>query len=132
MIVLSYAWGCIKKHWQLIVLLGVILLGTCWLRRQQASFAQAIADLNSSHQLEIQQINEARAQEAREHATQLKELQASITKIQEDYIAAEAELKRQQATFAKQIVKKYGNDADGLANLLADRLGFVVVKPPAL
>jgi chromosome segregation ATPase len=127
----AFIWDFLKKHWQAIVLAGAIVAGVSWLRHQQAGFAQAITDLNASHQAEIQKINEARAQEEREHAAQLKELQASIAKIQEDYAAAQEALKRQQADAAKQIVKKYGNDADGLAGLLADRLGFVVVKPPS-
>jgi TolA-binding protein len=119
----------LKKYWQTILLVLVIVFAGFWVKHVQANFAKALTDLNNSHQTEINQINDARAQETKEREEQIKQLQASIDKIQTDYAAAQAAAKVKQAEDAKQIVKKYGNDADGLANLLADKLGFTVVKP---
>ena len=119
-----------KKNWKAILLVVVVVVGVSWIRRQQADFAKAFADLNAAHQVELDKINQARAQESREHAEQLKVLQDSIAKIQADYAAAQEALRKSQQKRAGEIVKQYGHDADGLAKVLADSMGFVVVKPP--
>lgn len=121
-------WSFIKSNWQALALVVILAVGAAWLQRQQADFTKTITELNSSHQVEIEKINKARLQEAKEHEVQLKQLQDSINKIQADYASAQDALRKQQAADTRQIVKKYGNDADGLATLLAERLGFVVVK----
>lgn len=122
-------WNFLKAHWQTILLVVVIVVGYGWIHHQQAGFAKAIADLNAAHQAEIDKINTARTKEEQEHAAELKQLQDSMAKIEADFAAAQAALDDQKNQERKDIVKKYGNDADGLAGLLADRLGFVVVKP---
>lgn len=127
---LSSVWEFIKKHWQAIVLVLVLVVGYAWLRKQQSDFAHTLDELNKSHQVEIDKINQARAEEERQHAAQLKQLQDSIAKIEADYAAAQAALQAQQQQQAHEIIVKYGHDADGLAQLVSDRFGFVVVKPP--
>lgn len=125
----AFALQFLKKYWQVILLVVVLVVGYAWIRRQQADFAKAIADLNNAHQVEVEKISQARAQEVKEHEAQLKQLQESVAKIQADYAAAQEALHQQQAHRAGEIVKKYGGDADGLAKVLADTMGFVVVKP---
>jgi hypothetical protein len=127
--VLSIIWGFVQKNWQAILLVAVIAVGYGWIHHMQAGFADTLKQLNDAHQTEITQINTARAQEEQQHAVELKQLQDSIAKIQADYAEAQAALRVQQTVEQKAIVKKYGNDADGLANLLAGRMGFTVVKP---
>ena len=119
----------LKSYWQLILLAAVVVVGYGWIAHQQASFAKTLAALNVAHQTEIEQVTAARSQEEKQHAQEMQELKDSIAKIQADYAAAQEQLRTRQLQDQRQIVKQYGNDADGLASLLADRMGFVVVKP---
>lgn len=124
-------WDFIKQHWQALLLVGVIAVGYAWIRHEEAGFANTIASLNASHQTAIDKINADKAQEEQQHAQELQQLQSTLNTIQANYAAAQAQLQQQQTAEQKQIVKKYGNDADGLAQLLASKFGFVVVKPAA-
>lgn len=124
-IVLSF----LKKHWQVIALVAVLGAGYAWFRHQQASYAKTISDLSASHQVALDQINAAKALEDQQHAQELKDLQDRSAKIESDYAAAQAELQAQTTQEQEQIVQRFGNDADGLAQLLAGKFGFIVVKP---
>ena len=128
---LTDVWTFIKAHWQAILLVGVIAVGYAWIRHEEAAFADTISNLNTSHQAEIDKINADKAQEEQQHAQELQQLQSTLSTIQANYNAAQAQLQQQQTTEQKQIVQQYGNDADGLATLLASKMGFIVVKPPA-
>lgn len=129
MTLLTVTWNFLKSHWQAILLVFVIIGGVVWIKHQQSVFVDTFIQLNQSHQVEIDKINQARALESQQHAQELKQLQDSIHKIEESYAAAQAQLKQQQSQQQADIVKKYGNDADGLANLLSQKQGFTVVKP---
>jgi GTP-binding protein EngB required for normal cell division len=131
LIVLNSAWEFIKKHWQTIALVVVVVACYAWIHRQKLNFARTLEDLNRSHQVEIDKINQALADEERQHAAELKQLKDSLAKIEADYELAQSQLVKQQRQEAHDISVKYGHDADGLAQLVADRMGFVVVKPPS-
>lgn len=126
---LTSAWNFLKAHWQAILLVLVIAASAAWIKHQQSMFADTITQLNQTHQAEIDKINQARVAEDQQHQQELKQLQDSIQKIQANYVAAQAQLAQQQTQEQSDIVKKYGNDADGLANLLAQKQGFIIVKP---
>jgi len=130
MSVLSSIWEFVKKHWQAILLVLVITVGYAWIRNQQSHWAETVRKLNESHQIEIDKINQARLQEEKEHAQELKVLQESLAKIEQDYQAAQKALDERTKQHQTEIVKKYGNDMKGLAELAADRFGFVVVSQP--
>jgi len=129
MAVFTKIWEFIKKYWQIILLVCVVGGGYAWVRHQQSVSAALAAQLDVSHQQEIAEINKARAIEVQQHAEQLKKLQDSIAAIQAQYVQAQAQIDAQQAAQVTQIVKKYGNDAAGLTQLLADKFGFIVVPP---
>lgn len=126
---LTATWNWVKSHWQVILLAAVLIGGAMWIKRQQASFADTLSKLDQTHQEELQKITLARALEEAEHAKQVKEMQESIAKIQSDYAESQAKLAQKQRQEQVEIVKKFGNDAEGLANLLAQQQGFTVIKP---
>lgn len=127
--VLTATWNWIKAHWQVILLALVIIGGAAWIKHQQAAFADTLTQLDKTHQEEIEKITVARAVEEAEHAKQVKEMQDALAKIQSDFVEAQAHLAQKQQQEQADIVKKFGNDADGLANLLAQQQGFTVIKP---
>lgn len=116
----------IKKNWLALLLVLALVAGFLWIQRQQVDYAKVIKDINDSHQVEIRKINEAREQEAKEHEAQLRQLQESIAKIESNYKLAQENLKKEQDARKGEIVRKYDNDAGGLANLLAGSFGFTV------
>jgi len=125
--VLTATWNWVKAHWQAILLAVVIVGAAAWIKHQQATFADTLSKLDQTHQEEIQKITTARAFEEAEHARQVKEMQDAIAKIQSDYAESQAKLIQKQRQEQVDIVKKFGNDADGLANLLAQQQGFTVI-----
>lgn len=128
---LAAAKNFLKKYWQTLLLVAVIVLGYAWYKSKQQDWTNTIREINDSNQVVINQINEAREREAAQHAAQLRELQESIAKIQADYAKALADLEHEREGRKKEIVRKYGNDADGLAKLLANEFGFTVKTVPA-
>jgi len=125
--VLTATWNWVKSHWQVILLAVVLIGGAMWIKHQQATFADTLSKLDQTHQEELQKITLARALEEAEHAKQVKEMQEAIAKIQSDYAESQTKLAQKQRQEQVEIVKKFGNDAEGLANLLAQQQGFTVV-----
>lgn len=128
--VLTTIWNFVKAHWQVIALVVLLGVGYAWIRHEQSASVAAIAQINAAHQQEMDTINKARQDEVTQHAQELQQYQAQIAQIQQQYADAQAQLAQQQTAEQTQIVKKYGNDAKGLADLTAAKFGFVVQVPP--
>jgi TolA-binding protein len=129
--VLTVIWNFVKAHWQVMVMLLALGVGYAWYRHHIAADAAALVQLNAAHQVEIDTLNKARQDEQAQHQQELQNLQQSLAQIQQQYDQAEAALQVQQTQEQTAIVKQYGNDANGLATLLAGKLGFTVQTPPA-
>lgn len=121
----------LKKNWAAILLVVLLCVGYAWIRHQQAQTAAIIRELDNSHQVELEKIIDARAKEEAAHAAQVKILLDSLAKIQAEYEVAQLELERQKNVQRKEIVKKYSNDVDGLAQLAAEKLGLLVMPSTA-
>jgi TolA-binding protein len=130
MATLTVIWNFLKAHWQTILLVVVLAVGFAWVKRQNSLNAAAIAQLNQSHQQEIDTINKARQDEETQHQQELQQYQQQLAQIQQEYAAAQAQLQQQQTQEQNNIVQKYHNDAAGLADLTASKFGFVVQVPP--
>ena len=130
MSVLTAIWNFTKSHWQTLVLVAAVAIGYAWYKHHVAADAALVAKLNAANQQEIDTINKARQDEQAQHQQELQTLQQSLAKIQQDYDRAQAELAAQQLQEQQQIVKKFGNDSKGLADLAASKLGFTVQLPP--
>lgn len=129
--VFTTIWNFIKAHWQVIALVAVIAVGYGWIRHMNSANVAAIAQLNAAHQQEMDAITKARQDEETQHAQELQAYQQQLAQIQKEYADAQAQLAEQQTQEQTQIVKKYGNDAKGLADLTAAKFGFVVQTPPS-
>jgi len=128
--ILTSILGFIRVNWQAILLIVVVICGYAWLRHRQNDATAVLVKLDASHQLEIDTITKARADENEKHAAQVQLLNTSLEQIQDDYARKIAAISSTQVAQQKLIVKKYDNDVVGLANVLADKLGFVVVIVP--
>lgn len=120
--------GFVAKYWQIILLVVALGHGYMWMKNRDAEWARLVDTLNDNHHAEIDKINKLREEEAKQHAEQLRVLQESLARIEEDYKKVLEDLEKEKTSRQKEIVRKYGNDANGLASLLADSYGFIV-KP---
>jgi len=125
----TQAWTFVKGHWQSIALVVLVALGWSWYRSREAQTADVVRQLNESHQAEIDAVNKARADEEAEHAKELQDLRTSLDRINESYDAARKQLDARTVEARQDIVKRFGNDTAGLAQLVASRYGFAVVAP---
>lgn len=119
-----------KKYWQIMLLVVVVVVGYWYIREQDANWGRVVDALNDSHQIEVETINKAREDEAKQHAEQLKAWQESVAQIKADYARVLEDLEKEKSVRRHEIVQKYGNDAEGLANLMAENFGFVVKSSP--
>jgi len=117
-------WNFIVTHWQVLVLATVVVVGVNWWKNRNQ--AATIAALNAANQAEVTTINKALSDEQAAHAAEVQQLQTSLDQIQQQYVVAQQQLVAQEAQEQAQIVKQYGNDPTGLANLLAGKMGFKV------
>lgn len=120
--------GFVKRNWQVILLVVALVIGYMWLRNRDSEWARLVDNLNNNHYAEIDKINKLREEEAKQHAEQVRILQESLAKIEANYKKAVEDLEKEKTSRQKEIVRKYGNDANGLADLMADSYGFIV-KP---
>jgi len=127
--VLTSVWSFFKTHWQAILLVVAIVVGYAWVRHEQKAQVDIVNKLDAAHAQEIAAVNKARADEVAQHQQELQQYQTQLAQIQQEYVQAQAQLQQQQTQETSQIVKKYGNDAKGLADLAASKFGFVVQVP---
>lgn len=129
LVVLSSVWDFVKKHWQPIVI--VILLIVCFIafHHQSTSHADELKQVQNIHSQELDKIAVARAQEEQQHALNVKQLQDNLDEAQRQYDTAKRDLDSSKKAQAAAIVKQYGNDPVALAQKLSEVTGFRVVTP---
>lgn len=122
------AWDSIKNfvvaHWH-VLLAAIVVVGVVYWWTNRGAQA-AISQLNMANQQEITTIQKAFVAEQAQHQQEMTNLQATLDQVQQQYQDAQARLVAQQAQEQAQIIKNYGNDPVGLANLLAEKFGFQV------
>jgi TolA-binding protein len=121
------AMAFLKQYWALVLVAALLAVAYSAWRQEQANVAGTIDKLNKAHAAEIDQINQARAQEATQKQAELQALQDSLAKIQQDYAAKQQQVIVEQHTEAADIVKKYGDDPTALAQQLAQSFDFAVL-----
>jgi len=129
--VLTIALAFIKAHLSTILLVLVICCALGALQHQRSNFANDVKKLNDSHQTEIDQITHNKAIEEQQHADEVKELHDSLAKIQSNFADVSAQVVVHQSQEQSAIVKKYGNDMDGLADLTASKFPGLAVQKEA-
>ena len=121
-------WNFVKKHASTILLAVALVVGYGFYRHSQTSWADTVAKLDTSHQVALDQVAKDRQLEEEEHATEVKTLHETLDKVQKAYDAATTAVVHNETVEEHAIVKKYAADNGGLAQLVAEKFGLVVVK----
>lgn len=122
-------WAHLKKNWQLILAIVFGIVGLLLFKRSQNGFLEQVKKIQDAHDVEIKKINAARDEERAAHEANLRQLQKVLADVQRQYDDAKIELDRKKRAEIADIVKKYGNDPQGLADRLSSVTGFKVVLP---
>ena len=126
----SKIWAFIKKHWQLILLVIIVIAGAYAYRRREVDFIDDYRKIQDAHAQEIRKIQAAQDEERHRLEENQKHLQAALDAVKKQYDEAQKELDDRKKKEVDQIVHDYGNNPDELAKKLAEVGGFAVVIPP--
>lgn len=88
-----------------------------------------IRKIQDAHDAEIKKINAAREEERAAHEANLRQLQRVLADVQRQYDDARLELDKKKKAEITDLVKRYGDDPQGLAEKLSAVTGFKVVLP---
>jgi len=122
-------WAWLKKYWGFVALIAGTIAGVFLFRKQDVSFADQMKKIQDAHEAEMKQINDARAEEARQHAANQKQLEVALAAVQVQYDAAMKDLDAKKRAEVADIVKQYGDDPVALAQKLSEATGFTVILP---
>lgn len=122
-------WAHLKKNWQLILTIILGVVGLLLFRRSQGDMIEQVRKIQDAHDAEIKKINAARAEERAAHEANLRQLQKVLADVQKQYDDARLELDKKKKAEIADLVKRYGDDPQGLADRLSAVTGFKVVLP---
>lgn len=119
----------LKKHWQWILFVVVIVIGILLFRQREMSFVEDYRKLKDVHAVELRKIEEARQIERKLLEENQRKLQERLSEIQKRYDEREKEFDTKKKTEVAKIVREHGDRPDELARQLADAAGFKIVMP---
>ena len=129
MTALATFWAYVKKYWSLVALIAGVIIGVIFFRKEQIDFADNLKKINDAHDAEIKAIQEARAEEERQHQANLKKLQDTLDAVQAHYDDAKKDLDDKKKKEIADLVKQYGDNPDVLAQKLSEATGFTIILP---
>lgn len=126
---LSKVWEYIKRHWSVLLIVALVVVGYFYFRHQSSTFADQMKQVQTIHSEELNKISAAREEEQQKHAANIKQLQDSLDAAQHRYDEALKDLDAAKKAQAAAIIKQYGNDPVALAQKLSEVTGFRVINP---
>jgi Skp family chaperone for outer membrane proteins len=129
MTALATIWAYVKKYWSLALLVVGGIAAFFVFRQREISFADEYKKIKDAHDEELKRIQDARAEEQRQHEANVKKLQDTLAAVQKHYDEARKDLDAKKKAQIEDLVKKYKDDPDELAKKLSEATGFVIVLP---
>ena len=124
---LKKTWTWLKHNWYVPVV--VIYTLVLWLLFRTGNQAKEVLDIRSkSYEAQINAINEAHKEEIRKRDEILKKYDETIKKIEEEFAKKNEELDSKKRKTVKELVKKYYNEPDALAKMIAEKFNFDYVE----
>ena len=119
-----------KKHGAtLLVVVAIAATASYLFKRQSDSFIDQVKKIQDNHALEIQKIEQARAEERRQHEENQRKLEESLAAIQKSYDDAKRNLVEKKRVKTDEIVAEANGDPVILAQKLNKVTGFRIVLP---
>jgi len=119
----------LKKFWGYLVTGVGIVIGLLIFKKRTTTYELEIEGLRSSHKKEIEDINNARDAERKQYEENERKFQEALKAIQKKYDDAKKDLDEKKKSDIKDIVVKYGNRPDILAQKLSEVTGFKIILP---
>lgn len=126
---LATIWAYVKKYWGIAALIIGAIVAFFVFKRQDVSFADQLKKIQDAHDVELKQIQDARAEEQRQHVANEQKLQDTLAVVQKHYDEAQRDLDDKKKREIEQIVKDYGDDPLALAKKLSEATGMTVILP---
>lgn len=98
-------------------------------RQREVSFADEYQKIKAVHDEELKQIQDARAEEQRQHQANVKKLQDTLDAVQKHYDEAKKDLDTKKKKEIEELVKQYKDDPGALAKKLSESTGFTIILP---
>jgi len=125
--ILKKTWTWLKHNWY--VPLVVVYTLVLWLLFRKGSEAKRVLEIRSeSYEEQINAINKAHKEEIQKRDEILRKYDETIKKIEEEFEKKNEELDNKKRKSVKELVKKYYNEPDALAEMIAEEFGFDYVE----
>lgn len=132
-LILQKIWSFTSKNWRSITvaLALVVLTFAAWKTYSSvnANFSSQLAAYQRASDEEMLKVIAAQREERAQHEANIKQLQDTLTAVQQQYDEAKLALEAKKKAAVTQIVTKYADDPEGLAKKLSEVTGFKVVMP---
>jgi hypothetical protein len=118
-----------KNSWGYLVAGIGVVFGLAFFRKKVDHYENIVQKLQDSHQKELDEIKKAREEERKKYEENERKYQERMAAIEKEYETAKKELDEKKRKEVEDIVKKYGNQPDKLAQRLAEVTGFKIIMP---
>lgn len=128
-IFLQKSWAFLRQYWAYILAFTGGLVGFLLLRGDRNNLLKQLQDIREAHEIELAKINAAREEERKKNKEALEKLQKTLSDIQRQYDEAKIELDKKKKKEIEDLVSRYGDDPNVLAEKLSAATGFKVILP---
>jgi len=123
MLVLKKVWTWTKHHWYIPVILLLIIACLLTGKGIKNKYFDIMMQSRENYKKEIEIINENNAKEKTKTMEAVKRHQENLEKIEKDFDVKMKELPKKEKKEVEDIVKKFDNDPDKMAEEIANILG---------
>ena len=123
MLVLKKVWTWTKHHWYIPVILILILACILAGKGVKNKYFDIMMQSRENYKKEIEIINKNNAEEKQKTMDAIKRYQESLAKIENDFNIKMEELPKKEKKEVEDIIKKFDNKPDKMAEEVANILG---------
>jgi len=120
----------LKKSWVYIMIgIGIAAATTVILKKKVDEYENVIQRMQTSHQEELDEIEEARKEERKKYEENERTYKERMATIQKEYDDAKKIFDEKKKSDVIDIVKKYNGKPDQLAERFSKVTGFKIILP---
>lgn len=117
----------VKRFWGYFATAVVVFFGVVILRRKLEDYEDLIKKLQDAHEEQIKNLNKIREEELAKYKENERKYQERMAIVEAEYEKAKQELDDKKRRRIEDLVKKYANKPDKLAEKLSSVTGLKIV-----
>tara|TARA_R110000824_G_scaffold95260_1_gene229182 strand:+ start:56 stop:463 length:408 start_codon:yes stop_codon:yes gene_type:complete len=121
-------WVWCKHNWKIVALFVYTILMYIFFRKNVENALEALDAARGAHKSEVDTLNKAHSEEKRKRDENLKKYQETVKLVEEKYKEESKKLTLAKKRKVKEIVNKYADDPEKLAELVKESFGFEIVN----